>query len=116
MTRDTTKDTAHVWFDLERGYVFRDTEEAPEGPWVSPVAPRTMAVSEDMDPIQTAIGWLKFAVKNHGVISPHDFEHLVKTVIPEAEKQYNDLIEFSVKVEEENKTDSGDLCKIVLAR
>lgn len=97
MTRDTTKDTAHVWFDPERGYVFRDTEEAPEGPWVSPVAPGTVVVSEDMSPIQTAIDWLKFAVVNHGVLSSHDFEHLVKTVIPEAEKQYTEWKEFCLK-------------------
>lgn len=28
--RDTSKDTNYVWFDPERGYIFRDTEPAPE--------------------------------------------------------------------------------------
>ncbi len=27
--RDTRRDTAHVWFDPERGYIFRDTEDPP---------------------------------------------------------------------------------------
>jgi hypothetical protein len=28
--RDTSKDTYYVWYDPERGYIFRDTEPAPE--------------------------------------------------------------------------------------
>lgn len=28
--RDTSKDTKQVWFDPDRGYIFRDTELAPE--------------------------------------------------------------------------------------
>jgi hypothetical protein len=30
MPRDTSKDTNYVWFDPERGYIFRGTEPAPE--------------------------------------------------------------------------------------
>lgn len=85
MTRDTTLDTAHVWFDPERGYIFRDTEEAPEGPYVSRV--KNMKTSEDMDPIETVIDWLQFAVDN-GRISPHDVDYLMTEVIPKAKEQY----------------------------
>jgi hypothetical protein len=28
--RDTSKDTGIVWYDPERGYIFRDTEPSPE--------------------------------------------------------------------------------------
>lgn len=36
MNRDTSKDTRFVWFDPARGYIFRDTEEAPEGRYQPP--------------------------------------------------------------------------------
>jgi hypothetical protein len=98
--RDTRMDTEHVWFDTERGYIFRDTEEAPEGPFVGLLGTVSVVPSEDLDPIQTAIEWLRFAVKNHGVISPHDFEHLRKTVIPEAEKQYRELVRVASQFDE----------------
>lgn len=40
MKRDTSRDTAIVWYDPVRGYIFRDTEPAPED-----------AEDEDFEPI-----------------------------------------------------------------
>jgi hypothetical protein len=88
MTRDTKLDTAHVWFDPDRGYVFRDTEEAPEGPYVTSTP---IVFTEDLDPVETALWWLRRIVKNQGVLSVHDLDHVTNTVVPEAEKYYQEL-------------------------
>lgn len=48
-------------------------------------------MTEDLDPIETAIDWLRAIVKNHGVLSPHDFDHVIKTVVPAATLAYIEL-------------------------
>ncbi len=83
--RDKSKDTAHVWLDPERGYIFRDTEQAPEGSFV-PSTP--IVFTEDLSPIEAALWWLERIVNNQGVLSPHDFNHVLNTVVPEARAEY----------------------------
>jgi hypothetical protein len=51
-------------------------------------------MSEDLDPVETALWWLRRIVKNQGVLSVHDFNHVVTTVVPEAEKCHKQLQEL----------------------
>jgi hypothetical protein len=44
-------------------------------------------MTEDLDPIETAIDWLRFVLEN-GRISPHDVDYVRDTVIPQALTEY----------------------------
>jgi hypothetical protein len=47
-------------------------------------------MTEDLDPIETAIGWLRHAV-NNGMLSPHDVNYVRDTVIPQALAEYESI-------------------------
>ncbi len=57
-----------------------------------------MKLLEDMDPIETVINWLKYIVKMDGKMSPHDFDYVLNTVVPQAEKQYAEFIQLQEEV------------------
>lgn len=44
-------------------------------------------MTEDLDPIGTALDWLKFIVNNRAV-SEHDVSYILTEVIPKATEQY----------------------------
>ncbi len=79
MTRDTSKDTAYVWFDPDRGYIFRDTEEAPEGPYRSPLVSNY--------PIPNPVIALAHAVSNRAALtSKEQWQSLAKAAIVEYDR------------------------------
>lgn len=59
-------------------------------------------MTEDLDPIETAIGWLRHAV-NNGRLSPHDLNFVRDTIIPDAIKYYQtmnqDIVRLSAVIE-----------------
>lgn len=54
-------------------------------------------MTEDLDPIETAIGWLRHAV-NVGRLSPHDVNYVRDTIIPDAVKYYQNLTQDVTKL------------------
>jgi hypothetical protein len=54
-------------------------------------------MTEDLDPIETAIGWLRHAV-NHRQLSPHDVNYVRDTIIPEAIRYYQNLNQDVVRL------------------
>jgi hypothetical protein len=55
-------------------------------------------MTEDLDPIETAIGWLRHAVNNNGRLSPHDLKFVRDTIIPEAVTYYQTLNQDVVRL------------------
>lgn len=55
-------------------------------------------MTEDLDPIETAIGWLRHAVNNNGRLSPHDLNYVRNTIIPEAVAYYQNLNQDVVRL------------------
>lgn len=60
-----------------------------------------MRMSEDLDPIETALSWLAFTMTNEGRLSEHDFTYVRNKVIPDAIQQKTDM-EQKIKNLQEN--------------
>lgn len=54
-------------------------------------------MTEDLDPVETAIGWLRF-ITNNRQLSPHDVNYVRDTIIPDAVKYYQNLTQDVTKL------------------